>query len=90
MKKIIETIKTWLWKKTEPFTTQDQINFDLERFQIKFCKNCGAPFHAEFITSCYCSTACRINFNNRKRKQKKLQKLQEKRMTDSLNGYEEV
>ena len=68
MKKIIETIKNWIWKKTEPFTTQDQINFDLERFQIKFCKNCGAPFHVSAPNNYYCSRDCRILFNNRKRK----------------------
>ena len=82
MKKIIETIKNWLWKKTEPFTTQDQINFDLERFQIKFCQYCGAPFHLNTPTQVYCSKLCSKRYWKLKKKSK--------RMSERLNGHEEV
>ena len=68
MKKIIETIKSWFAPKVVSWNTNDEINFDLERFQIKFCKNCGAPFHVSGPKNYYCSRDCRILFNNRKRK----------------------
>ena len=67
MKKLFLKIASWFYKVTEP-TTQDEINFDLERFQIKFCKNCGAPFHALNEKNYYCSKECRIRFNNKKRR----------------------
>lgn len=69
MKKIITRIQNWFLKITNPLpTTQDEINFDLERFNIRFCKKCGAPFDPINDRNYYCSKVCRIRFNNKKRK----------------------
>jgi hypothetical protein len=67
MKKLILKIAAWFRKEQQP-TTSDVILFDLERFQIKFCKNCGAPFEALTEKNYYCSRTCRIRFNNKKRR----------------------
>jgi hypothetical protein len=66
MKKILLKIASWFWKKPQR-TTQDEINFDLELFNIRFCKNCGVPFHLVYEYTKYCSKGCRIRFNNKKR-----------------------
>lgn len=69
MKKIITMIKDWFLKITNPLpTTQDEINFDLERFNIRFCRKCGAPYEPINDRNYYCSKVCRIRFNNKKRK----------------------
>jgi hypothetical protein len=69
MKKLFIKIQDWFLKITRPLpTTQDEINFDLERFNIRFCKKCDAPFVPINEKNYYCSKACRIRFNNKKRK----------------------
>lgn len=67
MKKLILKIVAWFRKEQQP-NTSDVILFDLERFQIKFCKNCGAPFEPLTEKNYYCSRTCRIRFNNKKRR----------------------
>ena len=67
MKKLFLKIASWFQSKPQ-HSTQDEINFDLERFQIKFCKKCGHPFEPLAENQNYCSKACRIRFNNNKRR----------------------
>ena len=68
MKKIIETIKSWFTPKVVIWNTQDEINFDLEKFNLRFCKKCGFPFEVIKENQKYCCRDCRILFNNKKRK----------------------
>ena len=69
MKKLFIKIQDWFLKITRPFpTTQDQINFDLERFNIRFCRHCDAPFQALVENNYNCSALCRVRFNNKKRR----------------------
>ena len=63
MKKILTKIASWFKKKPQP-TTQDEIYFDLERFNIRFCKKCGYPFEPATENQKYCSKICRLRFNN--------------------------
>ena len=67
MKKLILKIASWFRSKPQP-TTSDVILFDLERFQIRFCKHCGEPFEPIQEKNYYCSKLCRIRFNNKKRR----------------------
>ena len=67
MKKLFLKIASWFQSKPQ-HSTQDEINFDLERFQIKFCKKCGDPFVPITEHQKYCSKICRIRFNNNKRR----------------------
>ena len=64
---ILKKIASWFRKESQP-TTSDVILFDLERFQIKFCKHCGTPFEPLNEKNYYCSRTCRIRFNNKKRR----------------------
>lgn len=66
MKKILQKIASW-FRKEPQHTTTDQINFDLERFNIRFCRNCGYPFEPLTEKNAYCTPYCRIRFNNKKR-----------------------
>jgi len=68
MKKLILKIAAWFRRDQQPTTTSDVILFDLERFQIRFCKNCGEPFEAQTEKNYYCGRSCRIRFNNKKRR----------------------
>jgi len=53
------------WFRTVPQrSTQDEINFDLELHQVKFCRKCEDPFIAITETQRYCSKICRLRFNN--------------------------
>lgn len=64
---ILTRIASW-FQKAPQHSTQDEINFDLERFNIRFCKRCGNPFEPLAENQIYCSKACRIRFNNYKRR----------------------
>ena len=57
-----------LFRKGPQRRPQDESNFDLERFDIRFCKKCGDPFQPINPVNKYCSKVCRIRFNNNKRK----------------------
>jgi hypothetical protein len=60
---ILTKIVSW-FRKVPQRSTQDQINFDLELHQIRFCKKCGNPYHANTMNQTYCSKICRLRFNN--------------------------
>ena len=67
MIQFFKKIASWFRRDQQP-TTSDVILFDLERFQIKFCRNCGTPFEPVNEKNYYCSRVCRIRFNNKKRR----------------------
>ena len=53
------------WFRTVPQrSTQDEIYFDLETFDVRFCKKCGDPFLPITPANKYCSKICRLRFNN--------------------------
>lgn len=60
---ILTKIASWFHKAPQR-STQDEINFDLERFDIRFCKKCGDPFEPINPVNKYCSKLCRLRFNN--------------------------
>jgi hypothetical protein len=60
---ILTKIASW-FRKAPQRTTQDEINFDLELHQIRFCKKCGDPFVPVTENKKYCSKICRLRFNN--------------------------
>jgi hypothetical protein len=60
---ILTKIASW-FRKAPQRTTQDEINFDLELFQIRFCKKCGNPFQPVMEQQKFCSKVCRLRFNS--------------------------
>ena len=67
MKKLFLKIASWFQSKPQ-HSTQDEINFDLERFNLRFCKKCGFPFEVMSENQKSCSKICRIRFNNNQRR----------------------
>jgi hypothetical protein len=60
---ILTKIASW-FRKAPQRSTQDQIHFDLELHQVKFCNKCGEPFVRITEQQNYCSKICRLRFNN--------------------------
>ena len=60
---ILTKIASW-FRKAPQRSTQDEINFDLELHQVKFCKKCGEPFQRITEQQKYCSKICRLRSNN--------------------------
>lgn len=60
---ILTKIASW-FRSVPQRSTQDEINFDLEKFNIRFCKKCGHPFEPITELQKYCSKICRLRFNN--------------------------